>query len=273
MKPTYRTITAALLFLSLCISSAMAHGTSKNVRLHINPKWSECSLQIDPSLTQQAWHEFTEEAGLVAYFRSMNDARPIGVGNYELSLHQWQTAFDDTKSAWNDTFVHPDSAHWLKEGDRLAFPGFTFRTGLTDAIDADIYWTKNPNANYGFAGAQVQYMFYHSDVHHWTASARLNAVSLYGPEDMDLTVYGMEVLASNTYAVYSDWVVISPYAGVSAYVSTSHEKTAAVALTDEQIAGMRGSVGAVTQLSMARVAVEYTIARVNSLSFKIGVGF
>jgi hypothetical protein len=35
-------------------------------KLHVNPRWKECSFQIDPSLTQAAWRQFTREAGLVA---------------------------------------------------------------------------------------------------------------------------------------------------------------------------------------------------------------
>ena len=46
--------------------------------LHINPRWKECSFQLDPALTQSAWRQFTQEAGLVAYFRPMSDARPMG---------------------------------------------------------------------------------------------------------------------------------------------------------------------------------------------------
>lgn len=273
MKSSLATTLSAVFILVLFHSEAIAHGSNKNVKLHVNPKWSECSFQLDPALTQQAWHEFTEEAGLVAYFRSMKNAKPIGVGNYELSIHQWETAFDDTRSAWNDTFVHPDSTHWLKEGDRLGFPGFTFRTGITDEIDVDVYWAKNPNANYGFFGGQVQYAFYNNVLNHWTASARINFMSLYGPADLDLTVYGIDLLASKEYAVYSDWISISPYAGVSTYLSASHEKTVVVSLADEKIVGVRGLFGAVTNISMARLAVEYNIAAVNSLSFKIGIEF
>lgn len=48
--------------------------------LHVNPRWKQCSFQLDSSLTQGAWHQFTEEAGLVVYFRPLTDARPMGKG-------------------------------------------------------------------------------------------------------------------------------------------------------------------------------------------------
>lgn len=273
MKNMIVTTLAAVLVLALFQSTAFAHGGGKNVKLHVNPRWTECSFQLDPSLTQQAWRQFTEEAGLVAYFRPLVDAKPMGVGNHEISILEWETAFDDTREAWNNTFVHPDSVHWLKEGDRLGIPGFTFRTGITNRIDAGAYWVKNPGANYGFWGGQVQYSFVNDSEKNWAASARLSFVSLYGPYDFDFTVYGVELLASQNYAVYSDWVSVSPYAGVSTYLSRSHETTDVVNLRDENTPGVRGMVGAVAYISTARLAVEYNIAAVNSVSFKVGIGF
>lgn len=176
-------------------------------------------------------------------------------------------------AAWNDTFVHPDSTHWLFEGAGLKFPGLMVRAGVRDRIDVGVYATKNPRANYGFYGGQVQYAFAHQTKKNWAASARLSFVSLFGPEDLELTVYGVEVLASRTYAVYSTWASVSPYAGVSAYLSSAHETTAAVALSDEKVLGVQGMVGAVVELSRARIGLEYNLARVHSTSLKVGVRF
>ncbi|MGC4021421.1 MAG: hypothetical protein QM734_05495 [Cyclobacteriaceae bacterium] len=111
-------IVAAFAFSCLTLA-----GHAQEVKLHVNPRWKECSFQLDPSLTQSAWHDFTKEAGLVAYFRPLTDAKPMGKWKFEFSLLRWSTKINDKKSAWNDTFVHPDSTHWLKEGPRLAIPG------------------------------------------------------------------------------------------------------------------------------------------------------
>jgi hypothetical protein len=56
--------------------------------LHVNPRWRECSFQLDAGLTQSEWREFTKEAGLVVTFRPLTDAKPLGVGNFEVSLLQ-----------------------------------------------------------------------------------------------------------------------------------------------------------------------------------------
>jgi len=243
--------------------------TGGHPTLHINPRWKECSFQLDRSLTQNAWRQFTREAGLVAYFRPLSDAQPMGKGRFELSLLQWKTGIDDHDAAWNDVFVHPDSTHWLFEGDGLKFPGLMARAGVGDDTDVGVYFTKNPGANYGFYAAQVQHAFIKSQS--WAAAARVSFASLYGPDDLDLRVYGVDLLASRKFALTS-WAAVSPYVGASTYLSSSHEKTTAVNLDDEHVLGAQAMVGATLQLSKARLGVEYNAANVNSFSIKVGIG-
>ena len=269
-RPSIRSIIPAIATLLALAAAVPAAAQTNRPRLHVSPRWRECSLQLDPSLSQTAWHQFTEEAGLVTYFRPLSDARPMGKGTFEASVLQWQTGIDNSTSAWNDTFVHPDSTHWLFEGNRLAFPGLMIRSGLTATTDVAAYVTKNPGSNYGFYGAQVQRALT-SGNSEWHAAARASFVSLYGPADLDFTVYGADLVASRTVAV-TRWASLSPYVETSGYFARSHAKSSAVNLTDEQVPGMQGSFGAALDLSAARLAVEYNVARVRSISMKIGVG-
>jgi hypothetical protein len=256
-----------------CFTNSSSAHTANNTKLHVGPKWDECSFQLHPSLTQKAWHQFTQEAALVTYFRPLIDAKPMGVGRYELSILQWETAIDSKDEAWNNTFVHPDSTHWLFEGPRLAFPGLTFRTGITDKIDVGAYWTENFGANYGFYGAQVQYNIVDNEKKSWAAAARASFVSIYGPSDLNFSAYGFDLLTSKTFALYADWLSVSPYAGVSTCFSHAHEKTDAVDLKNENVLSVRGTLGTVAQISVMRLGIEYNLAKVNSLSFKLGVNF
>lgn len=239
--------------------------------LHLNTRWKECSIQLSSSLTQAAWRQFTREAGLVTYFRPVTDARPMGAGNWEVSLLQWDTAIDDHDAAWNDTFVHPDSTHWLTDGTGLKFPGLTVRRGITDRVDVGGYVTQSPNANYGFYGAQVQVALGPIASSEWTTAARMSFTSMFGPSDLDFTIVGADLVASRTYD--TRWIAISPYAGVSAHLSASHEKSDVVSLSDERVLGAQAMAGVVAQFSIARVGVEYNAASVRSLSIKVGVAY
>ena len=237
--------------------------------LHVNSRWDECSIQLNAALTQRAWRQFTQEAGLVAYFRPLSDAKPMGKGKFELSILQWKTGIDDGDAAWNDTFVHPDSTHWLFEGSGLEFPGLMVRAGVSNKTDVGIYATKNPNANYGFYGAQVQQNLVESNT--WDAAARVSFTSLFGPEDVNFTVFGLDLVASREIPLTS-WAAVSPYVGVSSYFTMSRELSPVVDLDNEYVGGSQAMAGAVLQLSGARLAIEYNAAKVNSLSMKVGFG-
>ncbi len=253
----------------LILNNSMAHGP----KLHVSDKWRECSFQIDPSLTQEAWHQFAGEGGMVTYFRSLNDAKPMGAGRFEISVLQWNTKIDESTEAWNNTFVHPDSEHWLIGGEELPFPGLSLRAGISNKTDIGIYWSERPGANYGVIGGQLQHNFLNDTVKNWAVSARATFSMLYGPDDLDLNVYGADVLASKKFRVISNWAFISPYAGISTYLSHAHEKTDVVDLKDENIWGVQSMVGVNTQLSFVRIGAEYNFAQVNTFSYKLGFNF
>ena len=65
---------------------------------------------------------------------------------------------------------------------------------------------------------------------------------------------------------------VVPYAGLATYLSSSHEKTNAVNLTDERVIGAMATLGAELQVSVVRVAAEASVAKVPSMSIKLGFG-
>lgn len=234
--------------------------------LHTNDRWEECAIVLDPTLSQEAWHQFAAEVGLVSYFRPLVSARPMGTGRFEISALNWGSRIDDADDAWNDTFSHPDSTHWLFEGDALKIPGLMARVGVSDRLDFGAYVTKNPRANYGILGAQAQYAFLDDLERHVAAAGRVSFTRLFGPEDLSQSVYGLDLLVSR------DVWLLSPYAGVSGFLSRAHERTTKVELDDENVLGAQGTVGVALQVSGLRIGAEYYVARVSGYSIKIGFG-
>jgi hypothetical protein len=268
MRHTPLGIIAVALATALLTTSANAQ---TRPRLHVSTRWEECSIQLDPSLSQSAWHQFTAEAAQVVYFRPLADARPMGRGRFEVALMQWQTNVDDNTPAWNDTFVHPDSTHWLYEGSGLQFPGLALRAGVTAGTDVGVYFTQNVKANYGAFGVQLQQNLFGRGARTGNVASRVSFVSLFGPADVDVNVYGVDVVAS-----WKPWslsrATVTPYAAVGTYLATSHEKAAAVNLADEQVLGVMGTAGAALQVSAVRIAAEASLSRVPSIAMKFGIG-
>ncbi len=234
--------------------------------LHVNDRWDNCAIVIDPSLTQQAWHQFVGEVGLVTYFRPLASARPLGAKHVELGLLQWATRIDDAAPAWNDTFSHPDSLHWLKDGAALPIPGLMLRVGVSDRVDLGAYATKSIGANYAMIGGQVQYNLLNDRPRNLAAAARLTGVKLLGPEDLSASVYGLDLLMSK------DLSVLSPYAGVSGFLSRGQIHTSKVSLRNENVLGVQGTAGVAARISVLRLGAEVNLARVPGYSFKIAFG-
>jgi len=234
--------------------------------LHVNDRWSQCAIVIDPALTQSAWHQFVKEAGLVSYFRPLTPAQPLGRKNFEFAVMNSFTRIDDADPAWNDTFSHPSPTHWLFDGEALPIPGLMLRAGVTDRVDVGAYVTKSFGANYGILGGQVQYAFMNDVERGLAASVRINAVKLYGPEDLDLNVFGLDLVASKEISRFS------PYAGVSGYLSRGRETTDKVSLEDESIVGLQGMVGLAVRIWTLRLGAEFNAASVPGYSVKLAFG-
>jgi hypothetical protein len=250
----------------------LAQHTHTGPHLHINTRWSECSFQLDPSLTKSQFRQFSGEAGVVTYFRPLADARPLGRGRFNFNIVQWKTGIDDREDAWNNTFVHPDSVHWLIDDHQgLAFPGLTATVGVSDRVDAGLYLTKAPGANYGFVGGMVQYSVLNDAAKNVAVATRFSTVTMYGPEDVEFSVHGADVVISRTYAVRNG-VTVSPYTTLSASLSRAQEKSAVVDLDDANVLGAQGALGATAQIGGAKLGVEWAVARVNSFSIRIGFG-
>lgn len=234
--------------------------------LHTNDRWDQCAIVLDPSLTQEAWHQFIAEIGQVVYFRPLASAKPMGRGRFEIALLDWSTKIDDADPAWNDTFSHPHPTHWLFDGSALPMPGLMARAGVTDRLDAGAYFTQNTGANYGFVGGQLQYGLVDDAERNLAVAGRVSTVWLFGPGDMTASLYGADLEVSR------DVWLLSPYAVVSGFLSRGHERTSKVALNDEDVLGAQATVGVAASIRALRLGAEYSLGRVAAYSFKIAFG-
>lgn len=216
-------------------------------------------FQLGAGLTKDAWRQFATEASVVTYFRPLTDASPMGRGRYEISLTQWETGIDEGDAAWTDTF----------DGSRVAFPGLMGRVGVGERTDLGLYLTKAPDGNYGFYGAQLQQNVLR-DKAGWSAAMRTSFVSMYGPEDLEFTVIGLDVVASRKFVVPSLRASVAPYVVLSSSGGRAHERSSVVTLADAYASTNLATLGASLEFSAARVALEYTNSTLPSVSMKIG---
>ncbi len=267
LRKIHITIVAIVVF-SLCSSVSYAQGDRPIV--HLTDEWENCSMILDPSLTQDAWHKFTQESGNVFYFHPLTSAKPIGPGNFTLAIVTGFTGIDDNDPAWNDTFVHIDSTHYLvSENGILGFPSLSATYGFNEKIDVGAYYTMNPGTNYSAIGGSINYSIMNDPVEKFSAAVRASSVFvlLKGESEFNLSVHGIDLLLSR------DINMITPYGGVSAYLSRNHATTGKVDLDDENVIGFQAKVGITAPISFLRFSAELNFAAVTTTSIMVGFGF
>lgn len=133
-------------------SGALAHDGDdpRGVGLHVGNAHDSCYFDLHPELTARQFRQFAAEGGQLLRFRQTAAADTLGAGTFDVSVGYAYFFLDDAKGAWNNTFSHPQSDHYL--GQQLGVPYLALRVGLTDAVDGEVFGTVNVPSNYGFTG-------------------------------------------------------------------------------------------------------------------------
>lgn len=215
------------------------HSGEHAVNLRLDSRYSECSMALDPSVTQQEFRDFGLEAGYILYFKPLAGAKPLGKFRFDIGLEQQRTSpLEDYKGKWNNTFVHPTADHYLvPDNHSLAIPLLHARMGLTDKLDLEAYATKNFGANYGFAGGAVKYALYFDANSPLAAATRMTYAALFGVADFNYHQVGLDAVLS-----YDIWL-FRPFAGAGVTTGILAPTTAKVALQTEFIPAPVGIVG------------------------------
>lgn len=247
------------------------HPTKSDIKLHENPLLGSCDFDISSDLTQSEWKRATREIGNILYLNPLSSARPLGQWKWDAQIEITTSDFDEHSGAWNNIFHHPDSTHYLSETDRISVPALRFRMGITDRIDAGIYYAPAQpfGANYGFLGLEAKYAFINDTEHDWAASVRASYVTDANIKDFNTSTTAIDVSASKTF-----WGMLTPYAGLSMNWNHSREVTDEVNLTNENYLGVRAIVGLEFKWKFVNLGYELMMGDgFNNRALKIGVTF
>lgn len=254
-------------------SQTEKHGESEpNVVLNVKPGITMCDFDISPSLTQDEWSRAVKEVGNAVYLEPLSSAHPLGRFNWALQLENNSFHVDQESGAWNNTFHHPDSTHYLTgESGRLSVPGIRFRFGISDKLDAGIYYTsaKPFGANYGFLGLDAKYAFWNDTVNGWSGAVRASYVTDAQIKDFNISATGLEVVVGKRL-----FNVFYPYAGVAGTWNHGREVTSDVQLTNANHLTVRGLIGLQFRWKWIDLGYEVLIGDgMTQRSLKLGVVF
>ncbi len=265
MKNKLFDVIVTTLIIFLFASTSYAQGNGSDVYWRIDPNIKDCSMVIDPTLTQGQWNKFTKQVGAIITFKSLASAEPLGKMNFIVGIDYAYTPIDQHDLAWINTFTHPDEDCPL--GDAITYPIIRARMGVSDNIDVGAYWTSAPEANYGMVGGELKYKFLQESEKLPAAAVRASVSLLTGVDDYNLNVYSVDLIASKKFGM------LTPYVGIKESFAVGTETTSKVDLDKESILITQGYVGVAYSIWMLTIAAEYNVSYVNPFALVIGFNF
>lgn len=233
--------------------------------LHVDPTLKECSVEFAPNLTQSAYRRFVREFGSVsAYKQQQSGPGTLGRGRLAISFEMMDFSVDQNASAWNDTFAHPNDHHPL--GEKHNFPMFEVRAGLTDKLDLGAFYTRNPEANYGWLGLDAKYAMLNE------AAGSPVSMAVRAAYTKTLYVTDMDMHAATAdVSVGRKFGLLRPYVGLGADGVYARETSSAVNLGNE-FSVVPHAFGGVDMTLWNRVSVgaEYTRGVIASTHIQVG---
>jgi hypothetical protein len=251
--------------LALAITHPLQAQTHLHPPLHVDPRYEDCAVKFAATLTQPAFHRFAREFGSASAYKPGGPASTLGKGRISVSVEMMRFSVDEWSDAWNDTFAHPDEHHPL--GSRRVFPKLNVRVGVADNADAGVYYTRNPNSNYGWLGLDARYRILAEDAGKPVTMALRGAYTrtLY-VSDMD-----MNALSASVSVERRVWNRVRPYGGFGADAVLANETSDAVTLRSERIVVPHVFAGFdVTLLQRVTVGAEIMRGALTTTQLQVG---
>jgi hypothetical protein len=234
------------------------------VHLHVDPGVKECSVRFASTLTQHDFRRFVREFGSVSAFKQSASPAGIAKGDVSIGIDMISFPLEDQSDAWNDTFTHPNDHHPL--GSRQNFPTLKLRVGASDGVDVGAYYSRNPEANYGWAGvdAKVRVLSGNDDNPVSVAVRGAYTKTLY-VSDMDMHAATADVSIERHIA----WG-LRPYVGVGADGVYARETSSAVNLHNESVIAPHAFAGLnATVFRRINLGAEFTMGALPSAQVQV----
>ena len=249
---------------------ALAHGPHEHPAdpaLHVGDKFSECWVEFSPGLTQEAFRQFVREFGSVSAFKTVSSPATLGKRGFSIGLEQMNFTVAELDPQWNDTFVHPDSYHEL--GADKSFPLVRARLGVTDRVDVGAYYTKSPNANYGWLGLEAKYgMLRQGESMPVSLALRGAYTQTLYVSDMDMRTLTSDLSVGRTF-----WGAVTPYVGLGGDFVIASETTDAVDLASENEFVPHSVAGIEARWWHLGLGAEATWGELNVFQFQVSALF
>ena len=242
-----RMIAAAAVVLAGPLQAQISHPP-----LHVDPTLKDCSVEFASTLTQSAFHRFAREFGSISAYKQLAPATTLRKGSVSLGIEMMSFSVDEWSDAWNDTFAHPNDHHPL--GSNHKFPKIKARVGVADNLDIGAFYSRNPEANYGWLGVDGKYrVLTESETTPVSVALRAAYTKTLYVSDMDMHAATADVSIGRTL------FGVRPYLGIGADAVLARETSPRVNLQNESMVVPHVFAGFdLTLLRRLSIAAEFT---------------
>ena len=221
--------TAQITAIMALVIAAPAGAQSSFPPLHVDTTLKDCSVRFASTLTQSSFHRFVREFGSVSAYKELASASTVEAGRVAIAVEMLNFTVDEHAPAWNDTFAHPNDHHPL--GSDKSFPKVEMRVGVAENVDVGAFYTRNPNANYGWLGLDTKYRILNeSDGSPLSLAVRGAYTKTLYVGDMDMQSATVDVAIGRQF-----WGIVRPYVGIGGDGILARETSAAVNLHNENM--------------------------------------
>ena len=249
----------------LLVAAAPLRAQSAHPPLHVDPTLDDCSVRFAPELTQGAFRRFAREFGSVSAFKQVASPEILDRGRVLIGIELISFEVDQWSDAWHDTFYHPDADHPL--GATQSFAKVKVRAGVTDDVEVGAFYTRNPQANYGWLGLDGRYALLTEGVDGpYALGVRGAWTKTLHVSDMNMDAATADISVGRRLRG-----VAMPYAGLGADAVFARETSDAVDLRSETVVAPHvfGGVELVLWRRL-RVAAELTLGARTSTQVQVG---
>jgi len=213
-------------------------------------------------LVQGEFDSFVKEFGAGISFNPMGPAEPLGVTGFDVAVEVVLTDISDGEGYWTK-MIADNNPHSF-----LPAPRLHVQKGLPFGIDVGAIYAAMPGYDVRLWGLEAKYAILEGSVATPALSIRGSFSLLGGVDDIDLNTKSIDLLVSKGF------LMLTPYAGVSALWISGSENSSIVSLKDAEEALFRGILGLqFSPMPLVAATGEIVFGDVVQYGLKIAIRF
>ena len=239
------------------------------VLLVVRPSWAGSNdLVFNPppaTYTDQMFHDFTKQAGLVISYLPLSPAEPLGITGFDIGAEVTTARISHDAPYWTAVTANNSPPQYLPMVKVHAEKGLPF------GVDVGIVYSALPNSNVSLIGGEVKWAVVRGNLLFPAVALRASYTDLLGVKDLDLQTFGADLSVSKGFFGF-----FTPYAGVGevwVQGKVQNLPSTNLPISTQNIAQTKGFVGAKFSLFIVNFVAEADFAEIPLYSARLNIGF